>query len=583
LTGNDRDDIINLVYTDKGDGFMKNIFAEFRGKTGRRSRPAVFPLIMTAVLSISFCSCDKKSAQEAEPEAEVKKETRKIIDYSDPFEAIENADHDCSGFVKSGTIEKSVIFNDRNVEITAESIDYRDDHAELSLTVKNSNSFTLALEKSVYVLNYVQNMDAGVFAVGPDSTETWIYNIDYFPMMRFGVEQLDTIQFGIKLYEYSGDRSDITDETTMVSLLDGRAECIPPLSSSDSLTDVMDVFETEVIRTSNFRSAADRIMDTLEESFSETEDTEDSYEWISEEYGDVYLPEDPLLASFDSGYIDTYFLQKTSDITATVINSGSDFQVASAAYGEIINEENPGNKWVQYAFYNGSDDIVNISTKNVQINGISVLSRSSSFSGINCFPGTENLIHDLMFPVFFNKPHWDIFGIDDIHTLSFDYEVKTMGKSEGTTYHADVYFEDSYDIPVDTSGETVYEKNNIVIKSKGIFENAAYCQGDYTAAFLAENNTSDDIYISLPLVYSFKDDVNFVKVNGETASAYSKVRDSSLKIPAGGYGEYLIDIDAVSLKERNINSSDDISEFAHTVEIRDSRERLLEQADIVSH
>lgn len=539
-------------------------------------------LLLALLMCAGVCSCGKNSEEATETTKAPRKETRKIVDYSDTLTELENIDKDCTGFVKSGDITKTELFNDKGAEITAESIEYRDDHAELTLTVKNSNDYTLLIEKSICVLNYFQNADAGIFAAAPNSTETWVYNIDYFPAVRFGVSQIDSVQFGIKLYRYPGDKSEIAEDITSAVLLEG-AEQIPVFTSSDLTDQIMSVFKTEVLKTSNYTDTGDVIRGLLDSLYEEDEDIDETYAdtmtSLYEDFTDLYIPEDPLLAAYESDYADFYFLQKTDGITAVVYNEDNDCRVTSAAFGEIKNEEYPGNKWFQYAFYNGTDETVNVTTKNIRINGLSVASRSSSFAGINCLPGTSNLIHDLMFPIFFNRAHWDIFGIDDIYSLSFDYEITPAGASEGQTYHADAYFADTDSYP-DTSGETVYDKNDIVIKSKGIFENSAFYAGDYTAAYIVENNSSEDIYISLPVANFYSDDLSFVEINGESASAYSKCKDEPLLIPAGGAGEYCIDIDAVSLKDRNIYSADGISEMSHTVNIRDYRERLIEQADI---
>jgi len=391
-------------------------------------------------------------------------------------------------------------------------------------------------------------------------------------MERFGVECIDTIQFGFRLYEYDGNKDDISDDILSATFLSDK-KAIFPEGVKDELELLKSVFTTEVIHTSSYRSPAEQLADSPED-FSE-----DDLSYIPDEYKDIYYPDDPLLASYTSGYIDTYFPQNTQNITSNAFNDNDDYEVTSASFGEIDNKEDPGNKWFQYAFFNNTDKVVNVETTNVIINGLSVAAKTSSLTGIHFLPGTINLVHDLQFPVYFNKAHWNIYGIDDINSISFDYIVTPQGEKSGSQHHADIYFNDETD-PVDTSGETVYKNNDVSVISKGLYENAAFYRGDYTVALLIENKSNDDVYISARPDKPYGDDISFVKVNGESASAYIKTKDDPLKVPSGGYGEYLIYLDAPSLNKRNINSLSDIDITDLKLDIRDNQSRLLDQASI---
>lgn len=524
-------------------------------------------VLLSLLMSIAIVSCGKDKTDQADGSANgTQKKVRKVIDYGDHLNELADIDISCPDFARSGDIEKTLIFNDKGIEITAESIEYTDDHAELKLTVQNSNSYTMLFEKSKTVVNYFQEPDTGIFAVDPNSTETWIYNINYFPVSRFGVEQIDTLQFGFRLYEYKGKKQDISEDTLSASLL----------GNTKSVTsDEGYIFASEVIRTSNFQDIADRIdeYDQFLLGYSSG--------LFDDKMENAYFPEDPLIASSNSGYIDQYFLQNTQNITLYTKTDSIYYQITSAAYGEIENESCPGNKWYQYAFYNFTNQTVSIRPMNVVINGLSVASHLSTISDTQFLPGTTGLVHDILFPSYFNKAHWDIYGIDDYHTISFDFEVIPQGETSGTLHRAKIYFDKEYE-EVDRSGTTVYDKDNISVISKGIYENAAYYEGDYTEALLICNNSYEDIYISAPLnnSYSISDEISYVKVNGEPASGYIRYKNTFLKIPAGCCGEYLIYLDAPSLRKKQIKSVDKINELSFKLDIRDSYQRLIDEAEI---
>ncbi len=530
----------------------------------------IFAVFLAAVMVAGIAGCGKKADADDRDAAvkEPKKTARKVVDLMGSI-GTEEYTIDTADFLKSGGIEKSVIFSERDVEITAESLEYLDDRAVLNLSVSNSGSSLIGISKALCALNGLQNMDIGYFYIPAGETEKWEYDIPYSSMYGFGVKSIDSIRLGLQLYRVNGNPP--ADEFAVPP---DSERLYPDGVSGLSLDDFASVSCTELIKTENYAETEydEEVMEEVLKSFAGST----GYPLMRDLLCGVF-PEDPLVNAEESGYADQYFMQETEQITNSSWDENTPYPVMSVAFGKIKNEESPDNRWFQYSVYNSGDEPLTVKTENVIINGLSVTSRTS-LTGMPILPHTADTKHDIMFVTGFNKAHCDIYGIDSFRSIAFDYTVTKQGESSGTQYHAEAVFEDGID-PPDISGDTVYEKDGVKIISKGIYEDSAFYVDDLTLALVVENDSPDPVYFSVPTnIYGGK--VKFFSVNDGEAEAYIKITDASLKVPSGGKGAFLVNIDRPSLEKINVKSVSDIRKIRLDCMLRDYRERLTDQPEL---
>lgn len=193
-----------------------------------------------------------------------------------------------------------------------------------------------------------------------------------------------------------------------------------------------------------------------------------------------------------------------------------------------------GQKSFLFEIENNTENCVFGTTSGISVNGMTIYSYNWSIDAINS--GTRRIafisLNDLA-----DINYMDIFGITDISGIGFTFGVTDTNNAEINS-PADItvpILGTSYDI--DSSGEEVYNNNEIRIISKGIqHQEDEYTNYDYPV-FLVENNSSEKITVG--------DAYTSFLING-TEMDYAILRETELQAGTVGLIYYSLDSDSLS-------------------------------------
>ncbi len=239
-----------------------------------------------------------------------------------------------------------------------------------------------------------------------------------------------------------------------------------------------------------------------------------------------------------------YTLDYFSDDT---IYQNSDISIISEA---LLTKGNK--KYLFLEAENNGNNVVNFRVQDFFINGLMV--KGGSWSADNISPGKKYI--SMLSLTDIADGNLERYGIDDIGNIELDVELldndyNTISNAQTITITA------SKKYLYDSSGDEIYNKNNIRIVSKGIAESDSIYNNDMEILWLVENNSSTIINI---------------RESGESSSINGLMVDTSFYgeyIPAGKAAIVSIHLYDMDLNDINITSADEIEEFEMAIKIKD--------------
>lgn len=223
--------------------------------------------------------------------------------------------------------------------------------------------------------------------------------------------------------------------------------------------------------------------------------------WYSYNYETPYYREN--IASKESqaeyDYSVPYF-------SADAVYEESGLVIASQA----VMENKDGESILLLEVVNTTDEIVGVSTTNIDINGLRVCDSTWSYDSIN--PGKTAIV-DIDLSSVLEPEYWEIYGIAEVGNVALKISFKD-GDSNEVANPAHI----SIDIPGAEStfsmeGTEIYNDNGIRIVSKGVFADPSEYSDDLHILLVAENTSGKtlalhDVYDSLSIndymaTYSF--------------------------------------------------------------------------------
>lgn len=192
--------------------------------------------------------------------------------------------------------------------------------------------------------------------------------------------------------------------------------------------------------------------------------------------------------------------------SADAVYEESGLVIASQA----VMENKDGESILLLEVVNTTDEIVGVSTTNIDINGLHVCDSTWSYDSIN--PGKTAIV-DIDLSSVLEPEYWEIYGIAEVGNVALKISFKD-GDSNEVANPAHI----SIDIPGAEStfsmeGTEIYNDNGIRIVSKGVFADPSEYSDDLHILLVAENTSGKtlalhDVYDSLSIndymaTYSF--------------------------------------------------------------------------------
>lgn len=192
--------------------------------------------------------------------------------------------------------------------------------------------------------------------------------------------------------------------------------------------------------------------------------------------------------------------------SADAVYEESGLVIASQA----VMENKDGESILLLEVVNTTDEIVGVSTTNIDINGLRVCDSTWSYDSIN--PGKTAIV-DIDLSSVLESEYWEIYGIAEVGNVALKISFKD-GDSNEVANPAHI----SIDIPGAEStfsmeGTEIYNDNGIRIVSKGVFADPSEYSDDLHILLVAENTSGKtlalhDVYDSLSIndymaTYSF--------------------------------------------------------------------------------
>ena len=192
--------------------------------------------------------------------------------------------------------------------------------------------------------------------------------------------------------------------------------------------------------------------------------------------------------------------------SADAVYEESGLVIASQA----VMDNKDGDSILLLEIVNTTDEIVGVSTTNIDINGLRVCDSTWSYDSIN--PGKTAIV-DIDLSSVLEPEYWEIYGIAEVGNVALKVSFKD-GDSNEVADPAHI----SIDIPGAEStfsmeGTEIYNDNGIRIVSKGVFADPSEYSDDLHILLVAENTSGKtlalhDVYDSLSIndymaTYSF--------------------------------------------------------------------------------
>ena len=232
---------------------------------------------------------------------------------------------------------------------------------------------------------------------------------------------------------------------------------------------------------------------------------------------------------------------------------------------QAVIENKDGESMLLLEVINTTDEIVNVSTTNIDINGLRVCDSTWNYDSVN--PGKTAIV-DIDLSDVLESEYWEIYGITEIGNVALKVSFKDNDSKEISN---PAFL--SIDIPgADSSlsmdGTEVYNENGIRIVSKGIFADPSEYSDDLHILLVAEN-TSDKT-LALHDVY------NSLSINDyiATYSFYTTTMEEGSCV--------MIDILLLEngLEDINISKPSDIKNVEFSLSIKDQNYKEIDKATI---
>lgn len=308
----------------------------------------------------------------------------------------------------------------------------------------------------------------------------------------------------------------------------------------------------------------------------EIADIEIGFDISDEDYNHTYTgPRTILTTAADSYDYDTPVYRE--NITSKESQAEYDYSVpyfsADAVYEEnglviasqAVMENKDGESILLLEIVNTTDEIVGVSTTNIDINGLRVCDSTWSYDSIN--PG-KTAIADIDLSSVLEPEYWEIYGISEVGNVSLKVSFKNADSNEvATPAHI------SIDIPGAESsfsmeGTEIYNDNGIRIVSKGVFADPSEYSDDLHILLVAENTSGKtlalhDVYDSLS-INDYMATYSFYTTTMEDGSCVM------IDILLWGYG----------LEDINISVPSEVKAVEFSLSIKDQNYKEIDEATI---
>lgn len=232
---------------------------------------------------------------------------------------------------------------------------------------------------------------------------------------------------------------------------------------------------------------------------------------------------------------------------------------------QAVMENEDGESILLLEIVNTTDEIVGVSTTNIDINGLRVCDSTWSHDSIN--PGKTAIV-DIDLSSVLEPEYWEVYGITEVGNVALKVSFKDAENNEIAT-PANL----SIDIPgADSSfsmeGAEIYNDNGIRIASKGVYADPSEYSDDLHILLVAENTSGKtlalhDVYDSLS-INDYMATYSFYTTTMEDGACVM------IDILLWGYG----------LDDINISEPSEIKSVEFSVSIKDQNYKEIDKATI---
>ena len=232
---------------------------------------------------------------------------------------------------------------------------------------------------------------------------------------------------------------------------------------------------------------------------------------------------------------------------------------------QVVMENEDGESILLLEVVNTTDEIVGVSTTNIDINGLRVCDSTWSYDSIN--PGKTAIV-DVDLSSVLEPEYWEIYGIAEVGNVALKVSFKDGDSNEvATPAHISINIPGA-ESTFSMEGAEIYNANGIRIVSKGVFADPSEYSDDLHILLVAEN-TSDktlalhDVYDSLS-INDYMATYSFYTTTMEDGSCVM------IDILLWGYG----------LEDINISEPAEVKSIEFSLSIKDQNYKEIDKATI---
>ena len=207
-----------------------------------------------------------------------------------------------------------------------------------------------------------------------------------------------------------------------------------------------------------------------------------------------------------------------------------------------------------------------ISIENIGINGMTV--SSGRWTSDYVYDG-KSVVMSINLSYVVDTFEREAFGLDDYGVISFDVSVYDKSFKEAAVEGKLVEVTVGKGSKLDTSGDTLYDNNGIVVISKGLYDDDSEYSNDVHWIMMVTNNTDKTIRV--------EDEYHSQFINGNKVE-YSYM--SSQYVEPGKSCILDMVLSEYDFKNLNISSKDDIKSVSTKLVIRDSHYDTIDSSEI---
>lgn len=460
-----------------------------------------------AITATLMAGCGQTQEKSVSPSASVT-ESEEKTESSEPEEESpkERPASETAMFSKKAAIQTTELYSADNVRITANELKYSEDQVELELTLENDSDKDLTFTTGS--LGYSRNSVNGYM------TDDLYLN--------------ETVNAGMK-----------SNETIVLDAV------YPALAG---ITDIADITLDFEIEDEDYNTVAQTGPLVIKTSLADSWD-----------YGTDYYA-----AAMKKGEIAGEYDIKVDRYSEEPLYDQNGVRISSSA---LLTRDDE--KLLRLEVENTTDADTQLAVSDITINGLVV--SSGIWDAVWISAGKRGFI-DLGLSDILDSFDGDAVGIDDIQDLSFTVQAFD-GQDNETGEPAKVSVKlgdgDSSDAAsYDSSGEKVYEQNDIQIISKGIRRSTDSDDEDLHLILVIQNNRDEEIDL-----YADEDSV---AVNDTMIDALS----DDPTVPSGAAATMDISLDGDSLSSNQITGPEDIQKVFLKLEIDDEEMDTIDEPEI---